>query len=99
MGEVRLCGAVRNLIPVRDLGIGLAFIGGLVLVMRLMWSMMCNGGFIGPCIDQPYPGRQGYLELVGGGLLVVGLVLVLVGSRTAAPSRRAPRGSVGRLPP
>jgi hypothetical protein len=61
------------------MGIGLAFVGVVVLMMHFMWSGMCNGDLMGPCISQPYSGRQGFLALIGTGLLVVGLFLVLFG--------------------
>jgi predicted tellurium resistance membrane protein TerC len=71
---------------VRDVGLGLALLGGLILIMSVVWIVSCQGGTIGPCIGTPFMGRQGFLEGLGGVLLVVGLVLVAAGRRhLAAP--------------
>jgi hypothetical protein len=65
-------------------GIGLAFLGGLVLVMSLVWVAACEAGSAGPCIGTPFTGRQGSLELLGFGLLIVGILLAMVGRRSMA---------------
>jgi hypothetical protein len=75
--------AVSRLESIREWGIGLVFVGGLLLIMGLMWVVVCGAGAMGPCLGSPFQGRQGSLELLGTCLLVAGLVLVFVGRRTA----------------
>jgi hypothetical protein len=79
MGKVRFHGAMRDPTSIRDMGTGLAFVGVVVLMMHFMWSGLCNGDLMGPCISQPYSGRQGFLALIGTGMLVAGSFLALFG--------------------
>ena len=77
---------------VRDVGVGLAILGAIVLSMHFLWSVMCGADLMGPCMGQPYSERQASLGLVGLALLAVGLVLALLGPRTLRRPRIVPSG-------